>query len=337
VLPSGPEHREVVLVLWLGAGLAFLTKGPPGLLPLAGLALFAYSERARRGTRHYWTVQALLLFAAVALAWFAKVVLDRPETMRYFLVDEVYHRMASSEFRRNAGWYGALVVYLPTLVLGTLPWTWPLLSRAGRAIAAPRSALAALGADAESRLLLCWLGVPLLVFFLARSRLPFYLLPLCAPLALLATRGLPARLPRWIAPGLALWLVLLLALRAGSAHWPSKDDDRVLAAELRRLDVARIDEVAFVDTNPHYGLGFYLDVEVERLSIGVRADARVQAESVEEEMRDSEGCRILLAENDTVPALEAEFARLAVAQLALGRVHGYQLYAAPAASCRPRG
>jgi hypothetical protein len=134
-----------------------------------------------------------------------------------------------------------------------------------------------------------------------------------------------------------LWLLLLVALRAGSAHWPSKDDDRALAAELQRLDVARMDEVAFVETNPHYGLGFYLDTEVERLSVIARADARVQAEDLEDEMADAEGCRILLAENDTVPALEAELARLAVPALALGRVHGYQLYAAPAASCKPRG
>ena len=336
-LPPGLAHRRVVLILWLGAGLAFLTKGPPGLLPLAGLALFAWSERARRGTRHYWTAQALLLFAAVAFAWFAKVVLDRPETMRYFLVDEVYHRMASAEFRRNAEWYGALVVYLPTLLIGSLPWAWPLLRRAGGALASPRRAFASLAGDAETRLLLCWLGVPLLVFFLARSRLPYYLLPLAAPLALLAARALPARLPRWTAPGLVVWLLLLVALRAGSAQWPSKQDDRALANELRALDLARIDEIGFVDTIPHYGLGFYLETEVERLSVSARADARVQAEGLEQELADPEGCRVLLVERGTTPTLQAEFGRLGVEARVLGHIRGYDVYGAPAAACPPRG
>ena len=335
-LPPGQAQRGFVLVLWLGAGLAFLTKGPPGLLPLAGLALFAWSERARRGSSHYLTAQALLLFVVVGFAWFAKVVLDRPEMMRYFLVDEVYKRMASSEFRRNAEWYGGMEVYLPTLLLGSLPWTWPLLRRTFGALAAPRRALAALGADAETRLLLCWFGVPLLVFFLARSRLPYYILPLAAPLALLAARSLPARLPRWVGPALALWLVLLVALRGGTAHWPSKQDDRALAYEVQALDVARIDEVGFVDTVPHYGLGFYLDREVERLSVDPSPDARVQAESLESELADPEGCRVLLVERDTVPALAAELRRLGAEVRELGRVRGYDVYGLPAASCPAR-
>jgi hypothetical protein len=61
--------------------------------------------------------------------------------------------------------------------------------------------------------------LPLLVFCIARSRLPLYLLPVFVPLALVVARQSPAGssgLPRW--PLLAAWALVLLAVRIGAAH-----------------------------------------------------------------------------------------------------------------------
>ena len=76
---------------------------------------------------------------------------------------------------------------------------------------------AARAQDAPSLLLALWIFVPLLVFCLARSRLPLYLLPLFVPLALLIAQRRKADgrgMPRW--PRLLVWFGLLLAaLTAG--------------------------------------------------------------------------------------------------------------------------
>src|SRR5258706_6192894 len=93
-LEPGAARRNVVLLLWLGAGFAFMVKGPPGLLPLAGLLLCAYGEALRPPVRSYFSVPGLLLFALGAFPWFAKGALDRPEVAPSFLGEEVGTRGA---------------------------------------------------------------------------------------------------------------------------------------------------------------------------------------------------------------------------------------------------
>jgi 4-amino-4-deoxy-L-arabinose transferase len=248
----------------------------------------------------------------------------------------VVNRVSSAQVRRNAQWYGAFRVYIPTLLLGTLPWCWPMWRRAFRALVAPRAALEALGADADTRMLVLWVALPLGVFALSRSRLPFYLLPLFAPLALLAARALPPRLPRWTAPGLVLWLAALLALRAWFAQLPSKEDDRRLAADVRALGLESVDEIAFVDSVPRYGLGFYLGSEIERLSVDYDPNARVVAEHFDDEIKEIEGCRLVLLEPETVPKMRNVLARLQVQVQALGNAGEFEAFAVPAQSCRRR-
>ena len=121
---------------WAAAGLAFLAKGPPGLLPLAGLALFAWSERRIVGPTLYLSWSGLLLFVVLGFGWYLRVAFDQPDLVRYFLVDEFWNRLSSPQSHRNADAIGAVRVYGGTLLLGTLPWTWPLLRDLSRSLAA---------------------------------------------------------------------------------------------------------------------------------------------------------------------------------------------------------
>src|SRR5690606_20430803 len=153
------------------------------------------------------------------------VAWQEPGVLRYFLVEEVVNRVASDKMHRNAEWYGAFKVYLPTLLLGTLPWLPVLLAGAWRH---RRGVVARLRADDDLKLLACWLLLPLAVFMLARSRLPLYVLPLFAPLAVLAARQLaPLRLrPPWRAAAIGLWCVALVLARALPARFGMEGDDR---------------------------------------------------------------------------------------------------------------
>jgi 4-amino-4-deoxy-L-arabinose transferase len=328
-------RRSWLALLGLGAGLAFLDKGPPALLPL--LALFAHSATTpgERPLRDYASVPALLIFAAVGLGWYAVIGLEKPELLRYFLVEEIWHRVTSAEMHRNAQWYGGLVVYLPTLILGLLPWTVFAARPAWRALRAPARALERLRDSPDARLLAWWIVLPLGVFFIARSRLPLYVLPLFVPLSLALARrlaGVPLR--AWHALGLAVWLLALIALRAVASVALRDDDDRQLAHAIGGFGLSQIDEIAFVDTAPRYGLMLYLGSSVERLSLDSDAVTDPQTQNITAELTESEGCRLLLLPHARAAELEREIAADGDTAVVVGYLSGYTGYIVEDGHCR---
>ncbi len=264
------------LLMWGACGLAFLTKGPPGLLPLLAILPFALLAGGRASLRRVVSGGSLALFLAVGFWWYAAVIASRPDLLAYFLRFEVADRLFTPVHHRNSEWYGGLVVYLPTLLVGSLPWTLPLARGLRRlpALARPAAWRRRLATDPETTFLLLWLLVPLAVFLVARSRLPFYVLPLFAPLSLLFAReaaGRGGRAPR-LDPGtarrrvlLALWLVFLVGLKVVSAYVARPEDSRRLAGRLAVAAGRPFDEVVFVDLQPRYGLALYTGAEIEEV------------------------------------------------------------------------
>jgi 4-amino-4-deoxy-L-arabinose transferase len=253
--------------MWLAWGLAFMTKGPPGLLPLGAMVAFlAVHDRSK--LRGLFLPAGVMLFAFVAFTWFAVIVWQQPDRLGYFLGYEVYGRVFTGVHKRNAEWYGGFEIYLPVLLVGALPW-WVL---AVAAVGGPRAVWPRLRDAVRSRdhqvlLVLYWLLLPLAVFFLARSRLQLYVLPLFVPLALLIARPLAGwawldgRRTTWIAAATAL---VLLAAKGAVAYYPADRDARAMAEQLRPvLQQLGVEELAFVGMRPFYGLALYLDIEVE--------------------------------------------------------------------------
>jgi 4-amino-4-deoxy-L-arabinose transferase len=133
--------------------------------------------------------------------------------------------------------------------------------------------------DRETLLLLYWLLLPLAVFFLARSRLQLYVLPLFVPLALMSARALAAS--TWLARGRLLKVAgataaVLLALKGAAAYVPSDRNAREMADQVRRaVDLEGIEEIAFIDMRAFFGLTLYLDIRAESVRIG--GDSRPHA------------------------------------------------------------
>lgn len=267
---AGGGARRWIVLMWAAFALAFLTKGPPALLPLLVLAVFGLLAPGEKRQGAATVALGVLVFAAIALPWFLVVTATHPGLMGYFLGREVVDRVASGDFARHAEWYGWAEIYLPTLLLGTLPWTWRLLRWARGLGAALRGwrERAVRAAQAPDLLLALWVALPLLVFCLARSRLPLYLLPLAAPLALVVARqvsgGLaaPPRARTWI-----VWAAVLVALRLGSALVPNDGDASAWAREIAARVPGPVREVAFVEDMPRYGLRLYLGAQVKTLSL----------------------------------------------------------------------
>jgi 4-amino-4-deoxy-L-arabinose transferase len=270
--------RRWMLGFWAAVGAAFLTKGPPGLLPvlIAGVFL-ALARRPRGGVtwRGWLSPAGLALGVAIAAPWFLLVALTHEALGSYLLWQEGVARVLSGAHHRNSRWYMAAAVYGPTLLLGAFPW-W--LTLGGRGLRRPPNLRAALGwlrADPSRLFLALWIALPVIVLSAASSRLPFYLLVVFPALALAIARARCAQPAasrrRWAAPVrpvvLGAWIAVLLALRGASAWAPAPADTRALARSIAtRLDAGPA-EVVVVDERI-YGLSFYLDVPVELVSTG---------------------------------------------------------------------
>lgn len=284
---DGPLDRRWVRLMWLAFGLAFMTKGPPGLLPLlAMMAMVAFHDRA--SLRRLFDPLGLLVFAVVAFTWFGLVIAQQPSRLGYFLGYEVYDRVFTDTHGRNAEWYGALLVYGPVFLFGALPW-WPMaLVAAGgprRAWMDLRARLAA--RDRDWLLLAWWFLLPLLVFCLARSRLQLYVMPLFVPLSLMLARPLA----KWdwldtrrLGAIAGLTAIGLLALKGIAGHVHASRDARDMAAAIREIvDPRDIDEIVFVGMRPFYGIYIYLDVPIEGVQIGAGTSRDPYAKFVADE------------------------------------------------------
>jgi len=268
---GGRGSRRWLVAMWAAFGLAFLTKGPVGLLPLAAFAVAVGRIHGRSEVSRMFPPAGLLLFAASGLGWFAAVVARDPELLGYFLRHELVDRVASDVHGRDGHWYGWIEVYLPVLLLGPLPWSALLLrrrcradlvTRLGRWRSWPRCA-------PRTLFLALWLGIPVLVFAVVRSRMPLYLVPSMVPLAIALTAVLGGRW-RWSRTSVALvaaWAACLLGLRILGGAVDTDRDARALADAVRSGIGGPVEEVVFVDESFGHGLSFYLDADVEHVGM----------------------------------------------------------------------
>ncbi|KFN42513.1 ArnT family glycosyltransferase [Arenimonas oryziterrae] len=292
----GGGSRWWIDAMWVGFGLAFLTKGPPGLLPL--LAITAFHLSHRRADVPLLRPLGLLGFALVGLGWYGVVIRRHPGLLDYFLGHEVYARIATDKLRRFPQWYGPLIAYLPTLTLGVLPWLAAVIHRRWGGTFAGWKQL-----PESTRFLWFWFVIPLVIFCLARSRLPLYVLPLFAPLCLLMAGALrEMTIPRWGRIGLGVWLALLVALKAGFAYaWVNDKDARQFTERLRPLLPGPPSEILFVEDMTRNGLNLYFRTEVERLSFKPMphpiSDSDYDA-TVADEMTEQETGRIFIMKTE---------------------------------------
>jgi len=301
----------VLTVMWGGFGLAFLTKGPPGLLPLVGIIVFVVLAKGWRTLAGLFSLAGMVLFLVVGFGWFLLVVITHPGLMHYFVKDEFENRIASGAHHRHPQWYKPFVIYIPVILFGTIPWTFPLL-RALRLI--PATVLsrpwwkAKLKGDQWPVFLFLWIMLPLVVFFLSRSRLPLYILPLFVPLALLIGRlaGIHRRRNDVFVCLLAAWIVMLPFLKLAGSFYPFPKDSRAMARSIRETIQPLPGEVVFVDTAPFWGLNLYLRCEVEQVSTRAEEGQRTPFhETLAEELSEKEPGTLFIVKR---PDVERVFA-----------------------------
>lgn len=162
---------------WALAGFAFLTKGPPGLLPLLGLipgiALRGGGESIKALLKH---VTGWAAFGVIGLGWYLWMGYNVPGLFRYFIFDETIARVASEAHGRT----GPIFYFALVMIAGMFPWT---AFFAGGVVQNFREAQAK---DQPWGLpVFLWFAVSFIVLSLARSKLAPYALPLLVPASLM--------------------------------------------------------------------------------------------------------------------------------------------------------
>jgi 4-amino-4-deoxy-L-arabinose transferase-like glycosyltransferase len=204
-----PEARRWEWLSFGAMGIAFLTKGPVGLLaPLSVIVLVCIHARSIDSPLPVRWARGLLLTFAIGLSWFLAVVMIHPELARYFLGFELFQRtVGTARGREQPFWF-----YFAILGLGLFPWS----------LFVPYAFIARMRGWSLRKIarldmaLLAWILVPLIILTIIRSKLPTYVLPLYPALALLTADWIcnqaSTRLIGWLASISAIIALVLPCL-----------------------------------------------------------------------------------------------------------------------------
>ena len=173
---GGQEERRWMLLAWLAAALAILSKGiVVGVLTGVSLIVYSLIERDIRPWKRLHVLVGLPLFLLVAAPWFIVVSMRNPDFPGFFFIHEHFARFLTTVHQRVEPWW----YFLPLLLFGVLPWIFAVAGACRHAWRdpGPNSRFKPL------RFLLIFAAVTLLFFSASGSKLAPYILPMFPPLA----------------------------------------------------------------------------------------------------------------------------------------------------------
>jgi 4-amino-4-deoxy-L-arabinose transferase-like glycosyltransferase len=179
---SATSSRNWMLVAWVAAAVAVLTKGLIGIvLPGLVVAVYCLATRDFSIFRRLRIGTGLLLMLVIVAPWFVLVSERNPEFARFFFVHEHWERYLSPTHHREGAWW----YFIPQLMVGFLPWiglSWAMAKDVGAKASDPQFR--------PTLLLGVWAATIFVFFSFSSSKLPGYILPIYPALAILAARAL---------------------------------------------------------------------------------------------------------------------------------------------------
>ncbi len=199
----GDRRWRILTAFCLGLGV--LAKGPVALILfilVAGIALWR-DPILREQIKGYWLAGTAVLFAVIA-AWYVPCYLANGQTfVDEFLIKQNIGRFLGGDKAHSLGFAG-LPFYIPFVIIGICPWGW----------AEWRAFTKENVDDSFSKFLLIWASTIFVFFTISSAKLPHYILPIIAPMAMLAAKRIDSK-PRlkWTAAGvMSISLILSLAV-----------------------------------------------------------------------------------------------------------------------------
>ena len=224
---ENPSSRmpPLLIAAYVSIGFGVLAKGPvAGLMPLLIMASFLTLMKDWKNWQMFHVFKGAAITLLVFAPWYITVgVLTNGEWLEGFIFRHNLERF-TDPLQGHKGFPG---LYVFTVLLGWFPWSG--LLAATLAFGAWR--LKALREQPVRLFLLCWIGVYILFFSIARTQLPNYVLPLFPAAAMLmafgwagASDAIRKRTRLWLGWG-ALLLSLSLVIGGGVAlekMWPGE-------------------------------------------------------------------------------------------------------------------
>jgi 4-amino-4-deoxy-L-arabinose transferase-like glycosyltransferase len=176
-LAEREQRRGALAAFYAFTGLAFLAKGPAGLVPLAVALVYELVEHGWRGPRRLLSAPGLVVLALLIVPW---PILAFEAKGHYFVRDVLVSDMQWQYFGLRGWHWRRLTEPINQVVIVLAPWS----------LLAPFAVWAAVRDSSSregraARLPLVWAAtVFLLIASSERQRLRYYL-PLCPPTALL--------------------------------------------------------------------------------------------------------------------------------------------------------
>jgi len=206
-------RRRWMWITWAAMAGAVLSKGPIGLaLPAGVLVVYTLFNHDWDLWRRLHIASGLVIFLVITAPWFILVTQANDEFLSFFFIHEHLERFLTEEHQRTGPWY----YFIPLAAAGSLPWLVILafgMRRTWQDYGAPK------GVFSWRRLALVWAGFVLVFFSASGSKLPSYILPMFAPLALIAADLLMTQktksLSRQALPGAIVISVIAVGLIVG--------------------------------------------------------------------------------------------------------------------------
>ncbi len=222
-----PSQRMpgLLITAYVAIGFGTLAKGPiAGLMPLLIVAAFLTLMGEWKHWRLFHPFKGMAIAMAVAMPWYIAVgVLTHGVWLEGFIFHQNIDRFTSP----LQGHHGFPGLYLVSMMVGWFPWTGLL---AALLWFGPWR-LGLLRQHPVRLFMLCWIGVYILFFSIARTQLPNYILPLFPAAAILMAYGwacasdaLRQRATGWLVRT-ALLMSLAIVVGGGMAlekQWPGE-------------------------------------------------------------------------------------------------------------------
>jgi len=172
------QKKGWLYLLYVGSGLAFLTKGLIGVVfPFAIIILWLFISKRWRDMLRLFSPVGMILLLLISCPWIILVQKANKDFLWFFFIHEHFLRYTATNGSRNHPiWF-----YIPIVLLGTLPWSAFLL----KALKEGVEKRASLFRATEKTFLLIWIFFIFIFFSFSSCKLIPYIAPIFIPIAII--------------------------------------------------------------------------------------------------------------------------------------------------------